>query len=115
MKPLRLLSALLLGGAGAHAHAACEQPPLVLIPAAEELEGEEGEVIEATEEYFQAMLEYVNCIRTELESAGDEASDLYKSMMVQRNNLAVAEAEAVQRWFNSRFPSRATGAPSPTE
>ena len=104
--------ALLFGGAALNAHAACEQPPLVQIPAAaEDLEDNESRIVEETEAYFVAMQEYVNCIRSELETAGDGASELYKRVLVQRNNLAVAEAEAVQRWFSSRLPNAPTASP----
>ncbi|HEX7080176.1 MAG TPA: hypothetical protein VF329_04110 [Gammaproteobacteria bacterium] len=102
--------ALLIGILSLPAFADCEQPPLVMLPGAEEdVAGREDEILEETQEYFQAMQEYVECIRDELESAGgDQASELYRQIMVQRNNRAVAEAEAVQRWFNTRFPSAPT-------
>jgi len=104
----RIGVALLLGSAAMSAHAGCEQPPLVLIPAAEEIEGNESQIVGDVEAYFLAMQEYVNCIRAELDSAGDDASELYRRVLVQRNNLAVAEAEAVQRWLISRYPDAAT-------
>ena len=104
--------ALLLGGAAGNAHAACEQPPLVQIPAAtEDLDDNESRVVEDTEAYFLAMQEYVSCIRAEIDSAGDDASELYVNVLVQRNNFAVAEAEAVQRWFSSRYPDAPTATP----
>lgn len=109
MKGFTLLLAI-AGGCAASAHADCDQPPLVVIPAEEEiLEAREAEINEATREYFQAMQEYVTCIREELEAAGDDASELFVAVLVQRNNSAVAEAEAVQRWYNGRFPSDANG------
>jgi hypothetical protein len=109
-------AALLLVGAAMSAHAGCEQPPLVQIPAAEEIEGNESRVADDMEAYFLGMQEYVNCIRAEIESAGDDASELYRRVLVQRNNLAVAEAEAVQRWFSSRFPDLpAAGEPTDAE
>ena len=105
MKASTLLLAL-AGGLAAGAHADCEQPPLVVIPDDDEdLEAREAEVNEATRAYFQAMQEYVTCIREELAAAGDDASELFITVLVQRNNAAVTEAEAVQRWYNSRFPS----------
>lgn len=104
----RLAIALMLCGAAVDVRAACEQPPLVQIPPAEEIDGNEDRVEADTEAYFQAMQEYVNCIRTELDAAGDDASELYRRILVQRNNAAVAEAEAVQRWYFSRFPDAAT-------
>lgn len=104
----RLLpAALLAAGAAADAHAACEQPALVVIPPADEIDGEEATVEQETDLYFQRMHEYVSCIRAELESAGDDASELYKQVLVQRNNVAAAEAFAVQQWYQERFPSAA--------
>lgn len=107
----RLVIALLVCGAALDAHGACEQPPLVQIPPPEALEGNEDQVVADTRAYFQGMKAYVDCIRAEIDSAGTDASELYLRMLVQRNNLAVAEAEAVQRWFNSRFPDSADAEP----
>lgn len=111
----RVVIALLVCSAALEVQAGCDQPPLVMIPAPEDSEGNEDRIFAETEQYFLAMQEYVNCIRAELDSAGHDASELYQSMLVQRNNLAVTEAEAVQRWFLSRFPEAAqqsTDAPS---
>lgn len=100
-----LLAALLVGGFATNAYAGCEQPPLVVIPPADALDESDGTVHDETNAYFQAMQDYVSCIRAELEAGGDDASELFKLLLVQRNNLAVAEAEAVQRWYESRFPA----------
>jgi hypothetical protein len=54
------------------------------------------------------MQEYVGCIQEELNSAGENAPNFYRSILIQRNNAAVAEAEAVQRWFSTRFQGDAT-------
>jgi len=110
MRSLTVLSAVLIGGLSTGAHAACEQPRIVIIPPEGEIEGEEQaeQIAEDTQEYMQAMQEYVNCIMAELESAGEDAPTLYRNVLVQRNNLAVAEAEAVMRWFDSRFPDAAS-------
>lgn len=108
----RIGIALLLGGAASAVHASCEQPPLVIIPSAEEIEGDESDVAAAVDAYFQAMHDYVNCIRAEIDAAGEEASELFRRTLVQRNNLAVAEAEAVQRWYQARVPDGAPPAES---
>lgn len=108
MKSWAVLSTVLISGLSINAWA-CEQPPIVIIPAADEdVAGNEEAIVEATQEYFQSMQEFVTCIQEELNSAGEDAPDLYKRVLVQRNNLAVAEAEAVQQWFNSRFEGPAT-------
>lgn len=108
MRSLAALSAVLFSGLSFNA-LACEHPPIVIIPVQDEdIAGKEDQILGETQEYFQAMQEYVACIQAELNSAGDDAPDLYKRVLVQRNNLAVAEAEAVQRWFNSRFEAPAS-------
>jgi hypothetical protein len=108
MRSIQALTAMMIGGLSLSAQAACDHPPLVLIPEQEDVRGNEREIVEATQAYFQGMQEYVECIQRELSSAGDNPSILYRNVLVQRNNAAVAEAEAVQRWFNSRFPEEAT-------
>lgn len=110
MNRLRVLAVLAAGGVALNAHAGCEQPTVAVIPPAHQLE-EQGDAVEdGKHEYFQSMYEYLQCIRAELESAGDDASDLYKRMLVRRNDLAVAELKAVERWYESRFPGEG-GAP----
>lgn len=107
MRSLAALSAVVIGGLSFNAWA-CEQPPIVIIPAQDEdIVGNEEAILEDTREYFQSMQEFVACIQAELSSAGEEAPELYKRVLVTRNNLAVAEAEAVQQWFNSRFEAPA--------
>lgn len=113
MRSLKALPAVVGGvivasGFSLSAFAACEQPSLVLIPAQEEIEGNEREIVEDTQAYFQGMQAYVECIQQELAAAGDDPPDLLRSVLVQRNNAAVAEAEAVQQIFQSRFPEQAT-------
>ena len=97
--------ALLMGGAAVEARAGCDQPPLVQIPPQEQIEGNEARVVAETAAYFQAMEAYVHCIRAEIDAVADEASELTLRVLVQRNNNAVAEAEAVQRWLFSRIPN----------
>lgn len=108
MKALQAVGAIIAAGLSLNAFAACEQPSLVIIPDQEDLEGNEREVVEATQAYFEGMQDYVECIQQELESAGDNPPEIYRNVLVRRNNTAVAEAEAVQTWFNSRFPEAAT-------
>ena len=108
MRSLKALSVIAACGLAPNAFAACEQPPLVMIPAQEDIEGNEREIVEATQAYFEGMQEYVSCIQQELAAAGDSPPALVRNVLVQRNNSAVAEAEAVQRLFQSRFPEQAT-------
>jgi hypothetical protein len=118
------LSALLLGGAISAASAAgCDNPPLVQLPAAEkagkkesskkEMEKEQGKAKEAMEKYYTALQAYVACTQEALKSAGgDNAPALYKSVLVSRNNAAVAEWEAVQKWYASLFGASPVGPPA---
>ncbi len=109
----RIGIALLFASAALTAHASCEQPPLVIVPSAEQIEGRESQIAAEIDAYFQAMHEYVNCIRADIDAAGEEASELYLRTLVQRNNLAVAEAEAVQRWYRTVLPDGAPLVDSP--
>jgi hypothetical protein len=108
MRSIQALTFVVIGGLSLNAYAACDQPALVMIPEQKDVRGNEVQIVEATQEYFQGMQEYVECIQRELSSAGENPSILYRNVLVQRNNAAVAEAEAVQRLFNSRFPAEAT-------
>lgn len=107
MNRLRVLAVLAAGGFTLPAHAGCEQPAVTIIPPADQFVEQKDAVEEEKNEYFQGMYEYLQCIRAELESAGEDASDLYKRMLVRRNDLAVAELKAVERWWDSRFPAEA--------
>lgn len=110
MKPLARMVALLAAAAALESHADCEQPPLVMLPAADEAEADLEAARERTEAYFEDMRRYVECLREELDAAGEDASSLFRNVMIQRNNLAVAEAEAVQRWFTARVDAAAAEA-----
>jgi hypothetical protein len=81
---------------------ACELPPVVIIPAKENVNGKEAELRAATSDYFQAMRDYTQCVQAELAAAGgDSAPPLTRSLLVQRNNHAVAEAQAVLKVFTA--------------
>ena len=83
---------------------ACDNPPLVQIPAASDIGDEGPRIRRETQVYVDAIAEYVACLQTELEAAGgDDAPPLYKAMIVTRNNAAVAEAEAIMELFENRF------------
>jgi len=94
---------------------ACENPPLVQIPQAEDLK--EADAQRAREEvaaYFEAMKVYTACIQAELTAAGgDNAQQLTKAVLVVRNNGAVAEAEAVLKLFNENFGPAQSAEPNP--
>jgi hypothetical protein len=81
---------------------ACTMPPLVAIPAKDKV-GDQGPALrEATSAYFDAMKTYAECVQAALSAAGgDSAPTLMKSMLIARNNAAVAEAEAVKKLFDA--------------
>ena len=84
---------------------ACENPSLPDIPGRNMGGPAVRQAAQLTmQAYFDAMDEYVSCIQAELTAAGgDDAPDMVKVALVQRNNLAVAEAQAVADWFEDRF------------
>jgi hypothetical protein len=142
MKSWLALSALLLGGGySTFAAAGCDNPPLVMLPAAnekmskKEQEKEREKATEATQKYFTAMQSYVSCIQAEikpqvpacaqaapeeyndclhkqLEAAGDSPTVLPLKVLLARNNAAVAEAQAVQKWFAAQLGAAQTGPPA---
>jgi hypothetical protein len=79
---------------------ACEMPSLVMIPPKEQVAGKEGEIGAAVTKYRQEMELYTSCVKAELEAAGgDNAPPLTKSVLVRRNNVAVAEVQAVLKLY----------------
>ena len=87
--------------------AACDLPPLVLIPpgtpaitSAAESDG----ITSATQAYYDSMVAYVQCVQAELRAAGgDDAPLLVKQVLVDRSNYAVAEVQAVVGLFKKRM------------
>jgi hypothetical protein len=93
---------------------ACDYPPLVVIPAKEDVAGKEEAIRAETATYFAAMQAYTKCIQDELAAAGgEEAPALTKAVLVQRNNLAVAEAQAVLKTFTANVAPAPSPGPSP--
>ena len=82
---------------------ACEQPRLVVIPAAQSAGDASAEMIVAMQRYLDGAKEYLACIEAELTAAGgDAAPDSLRSALIRRNNNAVAEAEALAALFTER-------------
>ena len=105
---VRVLPAALLCCMGWSA-LACDNPSLVQIPATEDVAGREADVQQDVAEYVAAMQVYTDCIKAELAAAGGEtAPDLQRAMLVRRNNLAVAEVEAVLKWLTAATGIEAT-------
>ena len=93
---------------------ACEIPPLVVIPSKEDVVGKEEAIRAETATYFAAMQVYTQCVQAELATAGgDAAPAITKAVLIQRNNLAVAEAEAVLKIFTANVGGLAQTGPTP--
>ena len=83
----------------------CDLPPLLMIPAKENIRGREKEIRTAAATYFTAMQEYTACVQGRLLAVGGaEAPPSVKSIYVARNNAAVAEAEYVMKLFTNSVP-----------
>lgn len=81
---------------------ACDEPPLVVIPAKDKVGDRAAAVRAETAAYFQGIQSYVACIQAELAAAGgDAAPTAIKAVLVARNNNAVAEAQAVRKLFDA--------------
>ena len=82
---------------------ACDLPKLPLIPEKDKI-GDQGPTISAaTSAYFDGMRDYADCVNALLEAAGgDAASPSFKGVINGRLNVAVAEAQAVQKLFQER-------------
>lgn len=95
--PTIICAGVLTGMSGAAL--ACELPPLVVIPP----DGGDGAALQTeVTAYFAAMQAYTRCVQAELMAAGgDAAQPIVKAVLVQRNNVAVAEAQAVQKLYNA--------------
>lgn len=83
---------------------ACETPSMVEIPDGETATMEEMVAAqEAVQGYVASMEDYLACVDEELEAAGEDAPDEYKSLMISRHNNAVSEMEAVAEAFNQQI------------
>jgi len=109
-----IIAGLLMSAAGAAG--ACEMPKLVVIPAKEAVVGKEESLRQAFMAYRQGMEAYTSCVQAELTAAGgDKAPPAVKAALVQRNNAAVAEVQAVDKLFNTNVGSTPVSpGPSPT-
>jgi hypothetical protein len=81
---------------------ACEMPPLVAIPAKDKVGDQAAAIKDATKVYFDLMKAYTDCVQAELTAAGgNSAPTLTKTVLIARNNAAVAEADAVKKLFDA--------------
>lgn len=79
---------------------ACDLPAMVPIPANVD---DVAAVTRDVRRYSDAIIEYMACLRTELETAGGEsAPPSVRSILVARNNYAVDEHKAVTDLYSTR-------------
>ena len=113
MRITKALAVVLLCNLGGAA-LACELPRLVIVPDPEAVAGKEAEIRAEVAEYWQAMVDYTTCVKAELDAAGGEnAPSLTKAVLVQRNNVAVAEVEAVAKAFMASVGAIESPGPQP--
>lgn len=103
MKLLKPWMAMFAAGF-ATAGLACDYPPLVAVPDGAAATIDEMVAAQTNvRNYMDAMDAYLNCVNNELEAAGDDAPDEFKTIMVSRHNSAVAEMESVAASFNAQI------------
>jgi hypothetical protein len=103
MNVLRPCLAVLASGI-ATASLACDYPALVAVPDGANSTIEQMVAAqEGVKAYMESMDGYLNCVNGELEAAGDDAPEEFKTIMVSRHNAAVEEMEAVAASFNDQI------------
>jgi hypothetical protein len=97
MKLSQFVAATVLSGVASIGFA-CDMPPLMAVPPKDQV-GDKAETLRAEfNTYYQSMVAYTSCLQAELTAAGgDTAPTLMKTVLVQRNNSAVAEVGAVKK------------------
>lgn len=103
MNLLRLCLAFLASGF-ATASLACDYPALAVVPDGASSTIEQMVAAqEGVKTYMAAMDAYLSCVSAELEAAGDDAPEEFKTIMVSRHNAAVTEMEAIAASFNEQI------------
>ena len=101
MRAIHIVAGLWLGLLASTA-LACDMPPLVVIPPKDKIGDQAATVRDATKDYFDKMKAYTDCVQAELTAAGgNSAPTITKTVLVARNNAAVAEADAVKKLFDA--------------
>lgn len=96
------LAVLAIGFAGTSL--ACDYPALVEVPDGASATIEQMVAAQASVKTYMAEMDtYLNCVNGELEAAGDDAPEEFKTIMIERHNAAVTEMEAVAASFNEEI------------
>ena len=91
---------------------ACDLPKVPLIPEKDQIGDQAPTISAATGAYFDGMRAYTDCIEALLEAAGGEAAPpSFKGVINGRLNVAVAEAQAIQKLFQERVAAGQTATP----
>ena len=82
---------------------ACDLPALVILPAAGTAGDASAQLIVDMQRYVGGIRAYTACVQAEIAAAGgDSAPESLRTLLVRRNNGAVAEAKALMELFGER-------------
>src|SRR5262245_52321465 len=91
---------------------ACELPKIPVIPERDKIGDQAPAVTAATSAYFEGMRAYADCIESALAAAGgDAAPTSLKDALIERNHVAVLEAQEVQKLYQERVAVGQTATP----
>ena len=111
LKVTSRVGGILLGAIALPAFA-CDLPKLPLIPAKDQVGDQAPTISAATGAYFDGMRAYADCTNALLAAAGgDAAPPSFKGVIAGRLNVAVAEAQAIQKLFQERVAAGQTATP----
>jgi len=93
---------------------ACEAPSPVTMPDGSKATMQEMLAAQAQVKAYQAaMNEFIACIDSEGDAAGEQAPAEFKSLIVERHNAAVTEMEGVAAAFNEQLRAFRAANPAP--
>jgi len=99
-----MLWSVILAGLSSSA-LACDLPRLAAVPDPSGLSEQQRRAVQQeVAAYFEAMKAYTACLQTDIVAAGGDDAPKYRAVLVNRNNAAVAEAEAVLKAFGKYVP-----------
>jgi hypothetical protein len=96
------------------AFAACENPAMILtVPVGESATMDEMLAAQTeVKTYMENMETYLACLNEELDAAGDDTGETFRTLMVTRYNTAVVELESVAATFNEQLQAYRAENPS---